>query len=275
MSKEQEGQKKKKIFFNTIKYKQSIVKKITKRKGENNCQQKNDRKFQLENVDIKNYGNNSCSIKTGSFDDIKVDLLKLNDLNQNSQVKELEEDNIITTDERNNKIGSKINENNKTPNIIYPTFINKKITYSKFRYIMYNKLNIVKKKVGKITPKRKEKINNNNKEEYDLRLDRAKREIKIFLEKKRKRLYDNVNQDKEIKIKRSLEDAKKQKRRINDNTKRQNKYINEDANIQLMRIKEDIEIEESRLIDGFLEDVEKDILFQYLNEIKGKMHLKE
>ena len=274
MSKEQEGQKKKKIFFNTIKYKQSIDKKITKRKGENNCQQKNDRKFQLENVDIKNYGNNSCSIKTGSFDDIKVDLLKLNDLNQNSQVKELEEDNIITTDERNNKIGSKINENNKTPNIIYPTFINKKATYSKFRYIMYNKLNIVKKKVGKITPKRKGKINN-NKEEYDLRLDRAKREIKIFLEKKRNRLYDNVNQDKEIKIKRSLEDAKKQKRRINENTKRQNKYINEDANIQLMRIKEDIEIEESRLIDGFLEDVEKDILFQYLNEIKGKMHLKE
>ena len=42
-----------------------------------------------------------------------------------------------------------------------------------------------------------------------------------------------------------------------------------------MRIKEDIEIEESRLIDEFLEDMEKEILFQSLNEIKGKMHLKE
>ena len=127
--------------------------------------------------------------------------------------------------------------------------------------------------MGKIAPKRKEKASNKE-EECNRGLERAKREIKIFLEKKRKNLYDNVNQDKEIKIKRSFEDEKKEKRRITEKRKRQNKYIEEDANIQLMRIKEDIEIEEGRLIKGFMEDVEKDILFQSLNEIKGKMHPK-
>jgi len=134
MSKEQEEQKNRKIIFNTIKHEKSINKKITKKKGENNRQQKNERKIRMENLGNKYFGKKySSNIKNEPFASIKVDLLKLNSHSQNNRVKELEEeDNIIKTDQINNKNDSKMLENNKTQNIIYPTFLNKNSTYSKF-----------------------------------------------------------------------------------------------------------------------------------------------